>query len=138
MRRMRKVLQDNKEYVFQTLSRLHLSNYQTIFSDKNARKLESLQKTLDSGGEITEEEYDLLVELQKQRMRKVNDLIRISLSTVQPEFKLTKDETKEEELNTKLELLLDMRDTAQIVEFITTGTVTQVKETFVKEEEIVL
>lgn len=138
MRRMSKVLGDGQKYTFQTLSRLDLSNYQTLFSDSSARKMQTYQKRLDDGGELTEEEYDEFLNLQNERMKKVNDLIRISLSVNHPEFKLSNNPDQESGLNTKLEGILDVRDTGQIVEFITTGTITQVKETFIKEEDIVL
>ena len=58
MRRMTKTLANNQPYTFQTLSRLHLSNYQNIFSDASARKMEAYQKRLDNDGALEEEEYE--------------------------------------------------------------------------------
>lgn len=138
MRRMTKTLSDGNPYTFQTLSRLHINNYQSIFNSPSARKMQAYQTRLDTDGMLEEEEYEEFLQLQNERMQQVNDLIRISMSAQHPEFRLNQDPNTNKQLNDKLEELVDLRDTAQIMEFITTGTVTQVKETFVKEEDIVL
>ena len=138
MRRLKKKLGDGEVYTFTTLSRLDVTNYAAIFADKEARQLQSFQARLDGGKDLTEEEYENFLGLQKSRMKKLNQLIRISLGHTHPQFKLNADPDQDDAANTELEKIIDIRDTAQILEFITTGTITQQKETFIKEEDIEL
>jgi hypothetical protein len=134
---MNKKLGDGKVYKFQTLSRLELSSYSKLLSNKGNRELEKLQLKMEGDG-LDENEFEQFEKLQQDRLNKVNQLIRVSLGKNHAEFALTNDPTKEHELNTKLDGLIDIRDTTQIIEFITTGTITQPKEIIVPDSEITI
>jgi len=137
MRRLKKMLGDGTVYTFTTLSRLDMTAFQKLLNSSGQGKLDKLQKKMETDG-LSDEEFEEFNKMQEERLSVVNKLIRTSLAPQHKEFALSNDPSIESKLNEKLEAIIDLRDTTQLVEFATTGTITQSKEVIAKDEDLVL
>lgn len=144
MRTAKKTLGDGKEYTLTTLNRLEIGAYRdTIKANKKAQtEFDTLNKKLMGDEGLTERElirYDELEQkLEEEGFTLIDRVIRQCLSKRHKEFAFQNDAQRDKEIDQKLAGIIDIRDSTQIVEFATTGTVTRQKEESFKEQELVL
>jgi hypothetical protein len=139
MRKLKIKLADDNEYTFCTLTRRQVGAIQK--KQKNnplLPRIKELQAKEEEEDGLESADLEELTELQESEEVYILEMLRMALAKNHPEFALTDDEDKEQELNDKVADLMDMRDMGILSTFVVTGTVQIEEDAVVKNTDIVM